>query len=116
MLFRPDEKRATHLVGQLLEGRNLALIREFTDLEKDVFPLIKLIWEDDEEVLRITVNSAMSGNTGVGRFSSSDPETKIVNIKESSIVKRVRLTSAVTVISWPNADPTQTNKMMQSIL
>ena len=75
-----------------------------TDLDEDSFPLTRLKLEDVEEVLPMTMNDCMSGNTGFGTSPRSDPETETVSISVSSTVIRVRLTSAVTEISCPDTD------------
>ena len=74
-----------------------------TDLEEVSFPFTRLKLEEEEDVLPITMNACMSGRTGFGTSPRSDPETETVRMSVSSMVTRVRLTSAVTEISWPGA-------------
>ena len=86
-----------------------------TDLEEVSFPLTRLKLEEVEEVLPMTMNDFMSGNTGCGTSPRPDPETETVRISVSSTVTRVRFTSAVTEISCPDTDgvPASSNKMRQ---
>ncbi len=79
-------------------------------------PLTRLKLEEEEDVLPMTMNAGISGNTGFGTSPRSEPDTEMVSISVSSTVTRVRFTSAVTEISCPDADSEQKSSITHRIL